>query len=91
MARYIDADNLIEEIASLRVYLGGDCVFTETARDSVLRVINEQPTAEKRTCCNCLYEDVPAGGMPCVDCSNYYTNKFKAKAEKVKDTVYPGE
>ena len=45
MARYIDADELTEEIKSLSVMLGDENVF-KTAKESVLRIIDEQPTAD---------------------------------------------
>jgi rubrerythrin len=45
MARYIDAEELTEEIESLSVMLGGENVF-KTAKKSVLRIIDEQPTAD---------------------------------------------
>lgn len=46
MARYIDADELSEEIKSLTVFLGGDSILNKTSKESVLRVIEEQPTAD---------------------------------------------
>ena len=45
MAKYIDADELTEEIKSLSVMLGGKNVF-KTAKESVLRIIDDQPTAD---------------------------------------------
>lgn len=45
MARYIDAEELQEEIKSLSVMLGGNSVF-KTAKESVLRIIDDQPTAD---------------------------------------------
>lgn len=45
MARYIDSEALTEEIKSLSVMLGGENVF-KTAKESVLRIIDEQPTAD---------------------------------------------
>ncbi len=45
MARYIDAEELQEEIKSLSVMLGDNSVF-KTAKESVLRIIDEQPTAD---------------------------------------------
>lgn len=46
MVRYIDAEILTEEIRSLKIYLGGKDVFPDTTKESVLRVIDEQPTAD---------------------------------------------
>ena len=45
MARYIDADALIEEINSLSVTLCGKELFGELAKHSVVQKINEAPTA----------------------------------------------
>ena len=45
MARYIDSEALTEEIKSLSVMLGGENVF-KTAKESLLRIIDEQPTAD---------------------------------------------
>ena len=42
MARYIDAEELQEEIKSLSVMLGGNNVF-KTAKESVLRIIANNP------------------------------------------------
>lgn len=46
MARYIDACELAEEINSLKISLGGKDIFSDRAKDSVLRLIDEQPTAD---------------------------------------------
>lgn len=46
MARYIDADELIAEIKSLKISLSGKDIFIDRAKESVLRVIDEQPTAD---------------------------------------------
>lgn len=46
MARYIDAENLFEEIKGLYVFLGGDNIFNKTGKESVLQKIDEQPTAD---------------------------------------------
>ena len=46
MARYIEDTNLIEEIKSLKISVGGKDIFPDEAKESVLRVINEQPTAD---------------------------------------------
>lgn len=43
---YIEDTNLIEEVKSLRVVVGGKDVFPDEAKRSVLRVIQEQPTAD---------------------------------------------
>ena len=46
MARYIDADELTKEIKSLQISCGGKNAFPDTAKESILRIINEQPTAD---------------------------------------------
>ena len=46
MPRYIDADALCEEIKFLRISLGGKDIFGEKARESILTMISEQPTAD---------------------------------------------
>ena len=43
---YIKDANLIEEIKSLKISVGGKDVFPDEAKESVLRVISEQPTAD---------------------------------------------
>lgn len=43
---YIEDTNLIEEIKSLKISVGGKEVFPDEAKESVLRVISEQPTAD---------------------------------------------
>jgi hypothetical protein len=43
---YIEDTNLIEEIKSLKISLGGKDIFPDEAKESVLRVISEQPTAD---------------------------------------------
>lgn len=47
---YIDSSKLIEEIESLRITVGGESIFSKEAKDSILRIINEQP----EVCVNCL-------------------------------------
>lgn len=46
MARYIEEENLIEEIMSLRITVGWKDVFLEVVKESVLRIIKEQPAAD---------------------------------------------
>lgn len=46
MAEYIERENLVDEIRSLSVSLAGNNVFDKVAKESVLRVIDEQPTAD---------------------------------------------
>ena len=46
MAEYIEREALYEEIKSLSVFLGGDNVFNKTAKETVLKIINEKPTAD---------------------------------------------
>ncbi len=58
MARYIEDENLIEEINSLRILMGGKDIFSDEAKKSVLRIIGEQPTAdviEVVRCKDCKY------------------------------------
>lgn len=43
---YIDDTNLMEEIRSLKISVGGKNIFPNEAKESVLRVIIEQPTAD---------------------------------------------
>lgn len=46
MARYIDADELTEEIKSLKISLGGKDILSDRVKESILRIIDEQPTAD---------------------------------------------
>ena len=45
MGRLIDEDELVEEIKSLKIVLDGKDIFPAAAKDTVLRIISEQPTA----------------------------------------------
>lgn len=45
MSDLISRSELIEEIKSLSIVLGGKQIFSDNAKDSVLRTIDEQPTA----------------------------------------------
>ena len=45
MSDLISRSALIEEIKSLSIVLGGKQIFSDNAKDSVLRSIDEQPTA----------------------------------------------
>ena len=45
MGRLIDKDELVEEIKSLKIVLDGKDIFPTAAKDTVLRIISEQPTA----------------------------------------------
>ena len=45
MGRSIDEDELVEEIKSLKIVLDGKDIFPTAAKDTVLRIISEQPTA----------------------------------------------
>lgn len=52
---YIEDTNLIEEIKSLKISLGGKNLFSEETKESVLRVINEQPIIKA--------VEIPEGGI----------------------------
>lgn len=43
--RLIDADALMEEIKPLKIVLNGKSILNDDAKDIILRVIDEQPTA----------------------------------------------
>lgn len=52
---YIEDTNLIEEIKSLKISLGGKNLLSEEIKESVLRVINEQPIIKA--------VEIPEGGI----------------------------
>lgn len=43
--RLIDADELIQEIKPLKIILNGKSILSDDAKDTILRIIDEQPTA----------------------------------------------
>lgn len=45
MSDLISRSALIEEIKSLSIVLNGKQIFSDDAKDTILRIINEQPTA----------------------------------------------
>ena len=45
MSDLISRSEVIEEIKSLDIILNGKQIFSDDAKDTVLRIINEQPTA----------------------------------------------
>ena len=45
MSDLLSRSALIEEIKSLSIVLNGKQIFSDDAKDTVLRIINEQPTA----------------------------------------------
>ena len=45
MSDLISRSHLLEEIKSLSIVLNGKQIFSDYAKDTVLRIINEQPTA----------------------------------------------
>ena len=45
MSDLISRSALLEEIKSLSIVLNGKQIFSDDAKDTVLRIINEQPTA----------------------------------------------
>ena len=45
MSDLISRSELLEEIKSLSIFLNGKQIFSDDAKDTVLRIINEQPTA----------------------------------------------
>lgn len=64
---YIERKELFEEIKSLSVFLGGVNVFNKTAKESVLRVINEQSTADVEEvvrCKECEYGELDDPDFP---------------------------
>ena len=40
---------------------------------------NKACFVEVKSCDVCIFLDVPAGHMPCIECSNYYISQFKQK------------
>lgn len=42
--RLIDADELIQEIKSLKIILNGKSILSDDAKDTILRIIDEQQT-----------------------------------------------
>lgn len=46
MTRYIDAEELYDEIKFLSVFLGGDNAFNKVAKESVLDMVDKQPAAD---------------------------------------------
>ena len=45
MSDLISRSELLEEIKSLSIVLNGKQIFSDDSKDTVLRIINEQPTA----------------------------------------------
>ena len=45
MSDLISRSALLEEIKSLSIVLNGKQIFSDDAKDTILRIINEQPTA----------------------------------------------
>ena len=45
MSDFISRSELLEEIKSLSIVLNGKQIFSDDAKDTILRIINEQPTA----------------------------------------------
>ena len=45
MSDLISRSELIEELKSLKIVLNGKQIFSDDAKDTVLRIVNEQPTA----------------------------------------------
>ena len=45
MSDLISRSELLEEIKSLSIVLNGKQIFSDDAKDTILRIINEQPTA----------------------------------------------
>lgn len=43
--RLIDATALIEEVQTLKISVGGIDIFPDASRNSIMRIVNEQPTA----------------------------------------------
>ena len=44
--RLIDADALLETLCSVQITIGGRDVFPRDAKDTVLRIVDEQPTID---------------------------------------------
>lgn len=45
MIDLISRSKLLEELKSLKIVLNGKQIFSDDAKDTVLRIVNEQPTA----------------------------------------------
>ena len=55
---YIEIQNLKDDISSLDVTVGGKSILNDDAKSSVLRVIDEQPTADVQEvvkCKDCIF------------------------------------
>ena len=89
MSDLISRSELIEEIKSLSIILNGKQIFSDDAKDTVLRIIKEQPTAydidkvveelyEKRT------EILLSNDYEC-EIINYCLDNFDKAIEIVKE------
>ena len=81
---YIEDTNLIEEIKSLKISLGGKDIFPDEAKESVLRVISEQPIAdvvEVVRCKDCTISELCANTRNC----GYLPNDFCSYGKRKTD------
>ena len=58
MTRYIDVDSLIDEAKSLHVTLGGVNQITPEGKESILRMMDEQPTADVKPVIHAYWKPV---------------------------------
>jgi hypothetical protein len=78
---YIEDTNLIEEIKSLAILMGGKNIFPDEAKESVLRVINEQPAADVAPLTYAYWDWQHDGSHFCSECGtdalfNYEGEEF---------------
>jgi hypothetical protein len=62
---YISRDTLADEINHLHISLGGESIFTPAIKETILRTIDEQPTAPVEPVVHCgeckYYVDLDGG------------------------------
>lgn len=83
MGRLIGEDELVEEIKSLKIVLDGKDIFPTAAKDTVLRIISEQPTAYDR---DKVVEQLEERTAFLKDCTKY-GNKTADQQSKSYDTM----
>ena len=84
--RMIDANILIEEIKSLEVTMGGQSLIHKSGKDSIINLIEQQPTIDAEPVVHAHWEELESHPfiLKCSHCGFWDGKKFIETHHKIR-------
>lgn len=70
MTRYIEIDSAIDEMKSLTSTIGGVSQITPEGKESAIRLLDEQPTADVKPAIHAYWKERKQDQCYCSNCNN---------------------